>query len=125
MMFDEWTVREGADEESSDAESPTKGGVSRRAALRLGPVGAAGAATATALGDLLFYQETFPTSPLILSPFNDELPIPKALAPEKMLEVASWAYTPGPGDGQQNSLRNERHQLWSSDVNSPDPIVYK
>ena len=34
------------------------------------------AATSTALGDLLFYTEAFPTSPLILEPFRDELNIP-------------------------------------------------
>ena len=132
-------------------DAPINEGVSRRAMLRIGAVGATGvaltaageagapylaqkgllsadgpfAATATALGDLLFYKEVFPTSPLILEPFNQELTVPKALAPEKMLEVAEWALPPGPGPDQQNSLRNERHQLWSSDVGSPDPIVYK
>ena len=125
--------------------------MSRRAVLRLGAVGATGvaltaagefgapylaqkgllstdgafAATATALGDLLFYKEKFPTSPLILNPFNDPLPIPKALAPVPVTEFSNWPLPPGPGDGQQNSLRNERHQKWSSDVGSPDPIVYK
>jgi hypothetical protein len=34
------------------------------------------AATSTALGDVLFYIEKFPTSPLIISPFSDPLPIP-------------------------------------------------
>ncbi len=146
MLFDESTNSELIHDDEA-----TNGGVSRRAVLRLGAVGATGvaltaagefgapylaqkgllstdgafAATATALGDLLFYKEKFPTSPLILTPFIDPLPIPKALAPEKMLKVADWSDVPGPGVGQQNSLRNERHQKWSSDVNSPDPIVYK
>ena len=82
-------------------------GFSRRLLLRAGAVGSAGvaltaagafgkpylaqkglwtadgafAATSTALGDLLFYIENFPTSPLIINPFNDSLPIPKALRP--------------------------------------------
>ena len=146
MLFDESTNSELIHDDEA-----TNDGVSRRAVLRLGAVGATGvaltaagefgapylaqkgllstdgafAATATALGDLLFYKEKFPTSPLILTPFIDPLPIPKALAPEKMLEVADWSDVPGRGEGQQNSLRNERHQKWSSDVNSPDPIVYK
>ena len=83
------------------------------------------AATATALGDLLFYKEKFPTSPLILNPFNDPLPIPKAPRAGEDARGRQLDGTPGPGDGQQNSLRNERHQKWSSDVGSPDPIVYK
>jgi FtsP/CotA-like multicopper oxidase with cupredoxin domain len=37
----------------------------------------------------------------------------------------SWAQTPGPGLGQQNSLGNQQHQKWSSDVGYPDPIVYE
>ncbi len=106
-------------------------GVSRRTVLRLGAAGATGvalgaaggfgtpylsqrgllsadgafAATSTALGDLLFYTEVFPTSPLILSPFTDKLPIPKALAPVQNGEYAGWAKPPGPGIGQQNSMR--------------------
>src|SRR3954464_1329219 len=83
------------------------------------------AASSTALGDLLFYTEAFPTSPLILEPFKDYLPIPKALAPVPKSEFSSWAKPPGPGPGQQNSLQNERHQIWSPVSEGPDPIVYK
>ena len=36
------------------------------------------------------YLEQFPTSPLILSPFTDELPIPKALAPTPVSEFSTW-----------------------------------
>ena len=32
---------------------------------------------------------------------------------------------PGPGLGQQNSFRNETHQIWPSSIGFPDPIVYK
>ena len=127
-------------------------GVSRRTLLRLGAVGAAGialtagralaepylaqrgllssdgvfAAAAAAITDLV-YIEAFPTSPLILTPFQDELPIPKALAPIPNSEFTNWAQPPGPGLGQQNSLGNETHQLWPTDssVGYPDPIVYK
>ena len=108
-------------------------GVSRRTMLRLGAVGGAGvalvaaqglgvpflaqrgllsadgafAATSIALGDELFYIENFPTSPLILSPFTDPLPVPKALRPEPKAVYSAWPNPPGPGVGQQNSLRNE------------------
>ena len=38
-----------------------------------------------------------------------------------------WDLPPGPGDGQQNSLRNEQHQMWKppNQPGYPDPIVYK
>ncbi|MFL6027305.1 MAG: hypothetical protein ACJ72K_10225, partial [Friedmanniella sp.] len=131
---------------------PPRGGMSRRSVLRLGALGVAGAAlvgtraaaepylasrglmtpdgvfaaAATAITDLV-YLEAFPTSPLILNPFSDPLPVPRALVPEKGWK--NWAQPPGPGDGQQNSLRNERHQKWVTDpdVKSTisEPIVYK
>jgi FtsP/CotA-like multicopper oxidase with cupredoxin domain len=83
------------------------------------------AATSTALGDIAFYVEAFPTSPLVLSPFVDPLPVPQPLKPEPPSSYLSWTQTPGPGDGRQNSLRNERHQKWPSEIGYPDPIVYK
>jgi FtsP/CotA-like multicopper oxidase with cupredoxin domain len=83
------------------------------------------AATGTGLSNELFYIEEFPTSPLIISPFNDELPIPRAFAPVPTSEVSAWPQPPGPGPGQQNSFGNETHQLWTSDIGFPDPIVYK
>jgi FtsP/CotA-like multicopper oxidase with cupredoxin domain len=89
----------------------------------LSPDGVFGAAS-IALADKI-YIEAFPTSPLILSPFTDELPVPKAARPVPAAEMDTWAAKPGPGPGQQNSYGNERHQKWSSDVGSPDPIVYK
>jgi len=136
---------------SSTKESVESGGLTRRTALRLGAAGGVGAAlvaaqgfgapflaskgllsadgafaaTSTAVGDLLFYVEAFPTSPLIISPFTDKLPVPKALAPQPKSEYTTWANPPGPGLGQQNSIGNQQHQKWSSDVGSPDPIVYK
>jgi hypothetical protein len=132
-------------------ESSTTGGLARRTLLRLGAAGGAGAAlaaaqtwaapllaqrgllsadgafaaTSTALSDNLFYIEKYPTSPLIISPFSDPLPIPKALAPVPKSVVDTWSYPPGPGPGQQNSLRNEQHQIWPSRIGYPDPIVYK
>jgi len=132
-------------------EFEAAGGVTRRTILRLGAIGGAGAAlvtaqgigvpflsqkgllsadgafaaTSTALGDNLFYVEAFPTSPLIVSPFSDPLPIPKALAPVPKSEYSTWKNPPGPGPGQQNSLGNERHQIWPSQIGYPDPIVYK
>ena len=69
------------------------------------------------------YTEVFPTSPLILSPFTDPLPIPQALSPSS--DFASWATPPGPGPGQQSSLGNQQHQIWPSRIGYVDPLVYK
>jgi len=112
---------------------------SRRDFLKLGVAGTAAVAlassrlitgikaisTAEAAGAL--YIEAFPTSPLILSPFQDLLPIPMALAPIAKSEVDAWSNPPGSGPGQQNSLGNEQHQLWPNNpkVGCPDPLVYK
>jgi len=127
------------------------GGVARRTVLRVGAAGGLGAAlvaaqglgvpllaqkgllsadgafaaSSTGLGDLLFYIEAFPTSPLILKPFSDALVVPKAMRPEAPSAYTSWKQPPGPGVGQQNSIGNERHQIWCGQVGSPDPIVYK
>jgi FtsP/CotA-like multicopper oxidase with cupredoxin domain len=140
---------ESADEGAASPASP-EGGVSRRALLRFGAAGVVGvglagfrdlglpylsdkgwmsadgafAAVSTALGDRL-YTENFPTSPLILSPFSDELPVPRALRPTAHATYTAWTETPGPAFGQQNSLKNERHQLWPNKVGYPDPLVYE
>jgi FtsP/CotA-like multicopper oxidase with cupredoxin domain len=132
------------------AQSAIGAKVSRRTALRVGAAGTAAAVLtaagawgepylaqkgllspdgvfAAASGGLsdLTYIEAFPISPLILTPFTDPLPIPKALAPVPKSVYSSWASPPGPGHGQQNSLGNERHQIWPSQLGYPDPIVYK
>jgi FtsP/CotA-like multicopper oxidase with cupredoxin domain len=89
-----------------------------------GVFGAASIAWADAL-----YTEVFPTSPLIMSPFTDPLPVPKALAPVDQLVYSDWHNTPGPGLDQQNcdprGIGNEKHQIWPDKIGYPDPIVYK
>ena len=81
-------------------------------------------AASMALADSI-YEEVYPTSPLIVDPFSDELMVPKALSPVPPSVVAAWTDPPGPGNGQQNSLRNETHQLWPSAIGYADPIVYQ
>ena len=136
--------------DSTTVEAPRRG-FSRRSMLRASAVGGAalglGAAKVVAEPNLearglltpdgvlgaasiawsdLVYTEAFPTSPLILEPFKDELPVLKALRPEPYSEYTSWDQPPGPGMGQQNSIGNERHQKWCSDVpGANDPLVYK
>ena len=103
----------------------------RRTLLKLGAAGAAAVAVGTAgslavpqlrrrglmTADGLFdaasiawadviYKEAFPTSPLIVSPFNDPLTVPKALAPVPYSDYSGWRSPPGPGIGQQNALGN-------------------
>src|SRR4051794_891768 len=133
--------------QSPAAES---GGISRRTLLRAGAGSAAllsvyGARSLVAPGlarqgllnpDGIFtaassgisdklYLEDMPTSPLVLYPFTDPLYVPRALAPVPRSVYSNWPNPPGPGDGQQNSLRNERHQIWPSAIGAPDPLVYK
>ncbi len=130
--------------------TPEPRATARRTILRLGALGGAGlafgavqgvirprlggvgllspdgafAATSDALANQLYF-ELFPTSPLILSPFTDPLPVPKALAPVPKSEYTSWKNPPGPGRGEQSSLGNQQHQIWPSQVGYPDPVVYK
>jgi len=80
-------------------------------------------ATSIALASKI-YDETFPTSPLILSPFQDPLNVPKAARPVPYADYTSWASPPGPGYGQQNSYGNEQHQKWKGYASDPDPIIY-
>src|SRR6478735_4773224 len=107
-----------------------KSGVARREFLRLGAIGgaavAAGAVATTWMPGLRqrgllsadgvfdaasiawadsLYKEVFPTSPLILNPFSDELTIPKAMIPEDYGDWSNWSNAPGSGDGQPNVVR--------------------
>jgi FtsP/CotA-like multicopper oxidase with cupredoxin domain len=130
-----------------------KSRVARREFLRLGAIGgaavAAGAVASTWMPDLRrrgllstdgvfdaasiawadsLYREAFPTSPLVLNPFSDELPIPQALVPEPYTDWSNWTNAPGPGEGQQNSLGNQKHQRWCGEdrvTGASTPLVYK
>jgi FtsP/CotA-like multicopper oxidase with cupredoxin domain len=146
-------------------ESDAADGVSRRSVLKWGAVGGLGVgvaaaqgfgtpflaqkgllspdgafgATSTAIGDLVLYTEVFPTSPLIMSPFSDPLPIPPVAKPVPVTEYSAWSRPPGPGLGQQNSINNksgeygkaegnETHQLWPTGKvvgQTQEPLVYK
>ena len=74
------------------------------------------------------YIEVFPTSPLILSPFTDPLPIPVPMQP---VPIAQWASggspfpAPGRGLGQQDSDPASQHEIWPSDLGLPDPLFYR
>src|SRR6478672_10183656 len=104
-----------------------KAGLTRRDMLKLG-IGGAGmfALSAGALtvprgigasggggGGGSTYIEAFPTSPLILKPFDEELAIPKALAPVHKSDVDTWSSPPGPDN--QDYVKGApawKHQLW-------------
>src|SRR6266508_4067310 len=73
-------------------------------------------------------DEPFPTSPLILNPFKDLLPIPPVYA---LSDPSTWRNPwtrglapPGPGVGQQDS-DGGTHHVWPSTLGLPDPIYYK
>src|SRR3954453_1506075 len=59
------------------------------------------------------YLEAFPTSPLILTPFNDPLTVPKALRPVPKTDVDAWSSPPGQ-DNQDfvKGTTANKHQLW-------------
>jgi len=104
------------------------GGLSRRdlvrlTALGLGSIALPLARLAPTVADSI-YIEVFPTSPLVINPFSDPLPIPGALAPVPRSAVDAWAIRPGPGAGQQ-SAASGTHQLWPSALGYPDPLVYR
>jgi FtsP/CotA-like multicopper oxidase with cupredoxin domain len=115
--------------------------LSRRELLRLGLLsgGAAligsralrpTAAFAVCNPDPFELGELFPTSPLILRPFTDPLPIPPVYQPS---DPTTWRdprtgllAPPGPGIGQQDS-DGGTHQVWPSTVGIPDSkmLFYK
>ena len=102
-----------------------KGGMSRREMLRrLGLAsGAAMMASYGLSGTRAFaagVTEVYPTSPLILSPFSDPLPIPAPLQPS---DPRTWA-TP-PSYDRTDSSGHYKHQVTPRDIGAPDPVYYK
>jgi FtsP/CotA-like multicopper oxidase with cupredoxin domain len=136
--------------------------VSRRNVLRAGAVGAAAfglsagrlilepslaqkgfnspnglfGAASMAWADSL-YDEVYPTSPLILNPFTDPLPVPQALRPVPPSVWKNWPRPPGKNVQSVNPLGQPvgSHQIWPTDIASlpntlpqptaNEPIVYK
>jgi FtsP/CotA-like multicopper oxidase with cupredoxin domain len=126
--------------------------IRRRSLLKAGAAGAgflaaggAGLLTAQNLASSLLgsssveaaslYIEAFPTSPLILTPFKDELPIPHAARPVPDSMYGSWKTPPGPGVGQQDDL-GQTHQVYPGQPykydgspnpvkNYPNPLIYQ
>src|SRR4051812_15088865 len=82
-----------------------------------------------ASGGGALYIEAFPTSPLILRPFDEPLPIPEALAPVPKAVVDGWESPPGP-DNQDfvEGAAPHTHQLWPGSApvaDYPLPLVYR
>jgi FtsP/CotA-like multicopper oxidase with cupredoxin domain len=75
------------------------------------------------------YIEAFPTSPLVLRPFDEPLPIPAAKAPIAKAVVDGWPSPPGPRN--QDSVAGAKafeHQLWPGTApvaDYPLPLVYQ
>lgn len=68
--------------------------------------------------------EKYPTSPLVLRPFYDPLPIPAPLRPLPKSEIDTWSMPPGNAPGQQDSYGSS-HQVWPSALSLPEPLIYK
>src|SRR3954453_11420538 len=118
MERDEF-VNETSIEESEQNTLNTSSGpthLARRSFLKLGAVGAAAVAVGTTSSLIVpelrrkglysangvfdatsmalaavVYTEVYPTSPLILNPFQDELNILKAMAPTPLSEFSDWS----------------------------------
>jgi FtsP/CotA-like multicopper oxidase with cupredoxin domain len=105
----------------------TAGGAGMFALSASGLAVSSGLAQGGAGGSL--YIEAFPTSPLILSPFNEALPIPKAAAPIAKSVVDTWVSPPGPDN--QDFVKGAapfKHQLWPGTApvaDFPLPLVYR
>ena len=132
-------------EEEAPEEEAARDGMSRRTILRVGAVGTTGAAlTAGGVGGpylahAVCCRPTAPSPrpgsarrrPVLQGGLPDQPADPRAVQgraadPEgapavPKSEFSSWAYPPGPGAGQQNSLRNERHQMWPRRARLPGP----
>lgn len=68
------------------------------------------------------YTEVHPTSPLVLNPFTDPLPVPVPLAPS---DPNTWGSPfPPPNPNLQDSFGTP-HQIWPSQLGLPDPIFYR
>ncbi|HEV8633882.1 MAG TPA: multicopper oxidase domain-containing protein, partial [Chloroflexota bacterium] len=81
----------------------------------------------------------FPTSPLVLNPFSEELFIPPPLAPARVDDPLLREFPPGPEVSRQDSEgwsgilaptrcptppSKHQHQVWPSALGYPDPIIY-
>ena len=74
----------------------------------------------------VIYKEVYPTSPLIVTPVPGRAARAEgAGASADRRTTAAGGSRPGPGYDQQNSMGNQGHQIWPSQVGYPDPIVYK
>jgi FtsP/CotA-like multicopper oxidase with cupredoxin domain len=71
------------------------------------------------------FIEVFPTSPRILSPFSEPLPVLAPMQPVSLAEMMTCHPAPGPGLGQQESDPTSQHQIWPSQLGLPDPIFYR
>ena len=143
-------ARDGADD---DLETMPSGIViPRRRFLQLGAA-AAGIAAVTATGNAMLpdlrrkgfasadglfdnasiawadsvYTEVYPTSPLILSPFSDELPVPQPLTPAGTQQLDDWNAAGNPCDGWGTATQSSYggyHQITPSMIGSPAATVY-
>ena len=65
-------------------------------------------------------SEPFPTTPFVLHPFTDPLPVPAPLAPCSPADLGG----PAP-DRFYQDCDHGMHQVMPSDLGLPDPVYYK
>jgi len=65
-------------------------------------------------------SEPFPTTPFVLHPFTDPLPVPAPLAPCSLADLGG----PAP-DRFYQDCDHGMHQVMPSDLGLPDPVYYK
>ncbi len=128
-----------ASKDSNTVETSTtprkKSGITRRQLLQWSA--AAGAVVAIGLPKRsraatctgLVANEAWPVSPLILKPFTDPLPIPKAERPQAAGSEATWASRPGPEMGAQD-CDGGSHQLYPGQAGTvcetmKAPLIYR
>ena len=74
------------------------------------------------------FVEFYPTSPFILEPFRDPLPVPEPLQPSTLSELTLGGLyrAPGKGYGQQayDGDAFSTHSIWPTDIGLPDPVTY-
>jgi FtsP/CotA-like multicopper oxidase with cupredoxin domain len=92
--------------------------------------GTASAQQAPCLDGGPLYTEVHPTSPLILEPFKDPLPVPLPLRPSDPNDWTKPSHWSGASSWERPSASRQdcdyaSHQIWPSQLGLPDPVYYR
>jgi FtsP/CotA-like multicopper oxidase with cupredoxin domain len=74
------------------------------------------------------YNEVYPTSPLIVEPWIDEVPIPAPLKPLSPAELGQTGWSTQPGPYNQSCYAGSYHSIWPGNTAAglylPPPLIY-